>query len=640
MSFESLQLHESIKKAIANLGYTQPTPVQAKSIPVVLEGRDVVACAQTGTGKTAAFVLPALNRLINQPSQSKHPRILVLTPTRELATQITKAAFQYGRQMRFNMASLVGGMSYHTQIRDLQRGADMIVATPGRLIDHLENGRLDLSHIEMLILDEADRMLDMGFIDDVKMIASETPDNRQTLLFSATLDPALDRVIRELMREPERFDLSEKQLTAPKIKQTLYKTKNMHDKLRLLKHLLDDEAIYKSIIFVSTKVSADTISEELNDAGYSVAPLHGGLRQNVRTRTLDALRQNKGGRGKSIQHLVATDVAARGIDIKDISHVINFDLPRQSEDYVHRIGRTGRAGRDGEAMSFVSNADVEHIRRIERYLGQRLRLVQLQEGQTEVQEISPERAYVKNDDTSLDGKSYGYGKKRENERRSFRSERSQGDRPSFKKREGGRSEGRSFSRDEKPRRGEFRSMESKPFQRKEERSGDFKPSFRREERSGDARPSFRREERSGDSRPSFRREERSGDSRPSFRREERSGDARPSFRREERSGDAKKTVYREERSGDVKISYRREERAEAKPAFRDRERSNDMNPFAKPKTRSYMNDDRDARPSSARHEKVNGGMQPMKKASFRGKAGNDAKPFQKREGKKAHSARD
>jgi superfamily II DNA/RNA helicase len=638
MSFESLQLHESIKKAISNLGYTQPTPVQAKSIPVVLEGRDVVACAQTGTGKTAAFVLPALNRLINEPSKSKHPRILVLTPTRELATQITKAAFQYGRQMRFNMASLVGGMSYHTQIRDLQRGADMIVATPGRLIDHLENDRLDLSHIEMLILDEADRMLDMGFIDDVKMIASETPDNRQTLLFSATLDPALDRVIRELMREPERFDLSEKQLTAPKIKQTLYKTKNMHDKLRLLKHLLDDEAIYKSIIFVSTKVSADTIADELNHAGYSVAPLHGGLRQNVRTRTLDALRQNKGGRGKSIQHLVATDVAARGIDISDITHVINFDLPRQSEDYVHRIGRTGRAGREGEAVSFVSGADVEHIRRIERYLGQRLRLVQLQEGQTEVQEISPERPFVKNDDTRMDGNSYGYGKKRENEKRSFRSERSHSDKPSFKKRDG---ESRSFSRDEKPRRSEFRSMEAKPFQRKEERRSDARPSFRREERSGDARPSFRREERSGDARPSFRREERSaGDARPSFRREERSGDAKPSFRREERSNDTKKSVYREERSGDVKISYRREERSDAKPAFRGRERNNDMNPFAKPKTRSYMNDDRDARPSSARHEKTSAGMQPMKKAGFRGKAGNDAKPFQKREGKKAQGSRD
>lgn len=611
MSFESLQLHESIKKAIANLGYTQPTPVQAKSIPVVLEGRDVVACAQTGTGKTAAFVLPALNRLVNEPSKSKHPRILVLTPTRELATQITKAAFQYGRQMRFNMASLVGGMSYHTQIRDLQRGADMIVATPGRLIDHLENNRVDLSHVEMLILDEADRMLDMGFIDDVKMIAGETPDDRQTLLFSATLDPALDRVIRELMREPERFDLSEKQLTAPKIKQTLYKTKNMHDKLRLLKHLLDDEAIFKSIIFVATKVSADTIADELNHAGYSVAALHGGLRQNVRTRTLDALRQTKGGRGKSIQHLVATDVAARGIDISDISHVINFDLPRQSEDYVHRIGRTGRAGREGEAMSFVSNADVEHIRRIERYLGQRLRLVQLQEGQTEVQEISPEREYVKNDDSRFDGKSYGYGKKRENEKRSFRAEHSHRDRPSFKKRDG---ESRSFSRDEKPRRGEFRSMEAKPFQRKEERYSD--------------------------ARPSFHRDEKRGDSKPSFRREERANDAKPSFRREERTSDSKKSVYREERSGDVKISYRREERSDAKPAFRSRERSNDMNPFAKPKTRSYMNDDRDARPSSARHEKVSGGLQPVKKASFRGKAGNDAKPFQKREGKKAYSSRD
>lgn len=611
MSFESLDLDPSIKKAIANLGYTEPTPVQAKAIPVVLAGRDVVACAQTGTGKTAAFVLPALNRLINSPSKSKHPRILVLTPTRELATQITKAAFQYGRQMRFNMASLVGGMSYHTQIRDLQRGADMVVATPGRLIDHLESKRIDLSQIEMLILDEADRMLDMGFIDDVRLIASQTPSERQTLLFSATLDPALDRIIKELLREPERFDLSQKQLTAPKIKQTLYKTKHMHDKMRLLKQLLADSAIYKAIIFSATKVGADTISDELCDHGHAAAALHGDLRQNVRTRTLDSLRRGK------IQYLVATDVAARGIDISDITHVINFDLPRQSEDYVHRIGRTGRAGRDGEAISFVSNADIQHIQRIERYLGQRLRLVQLLEGQTEVQEISPERPFVKNDDTRIEGNSYGYGKKRENERRSFSGGRSQGDRPSFKKREGSRGEGRSFSRDEKPRR-EFRSMEAKPFQRSEERRSDARPSFRREERSGDARPSFRREERSGDARPSFRREERSGDAKPSFPRTERSTDPRVSYRRDERSADAK-------------------------PSFRSRERSSDMNPFAKPKTRSYMNDDRDrnnARPSSPRHEKVSSGMQPVKKASFRAKAGNDAKPFQKREGKKVYGTRD
>lgn len=590
MSFDDLALHPSIKKSIADLGYTEPTPVQAKSIPLILEGRDVVACAQTGTGKTAAFVLPALHLLATTP-RTRHPRILILTPTRELATQITKAAFQYGRQMRVNMASLVGGMSYQHQIRDLQRGADVIIATPGRLMDHLEARRVDLSKIEMLILDEADRMLDMGFIDDVRLIASKTPAERQTLLFSATLDSQLNRIVQELLRNPECFDLSQKQLTAPKIKQTLYKTKNMHDKLRLLKQLLKDNAIFKAIIFSATKMGADDISEELRAEGFASAALHGDLRQNVRTRTLDSLRRGK------IQYLVATDVAARGIDISDISHVINFDLPRQSEDYVHRIGRTGRAGREGEAISFVSNMDTAHIQRIERYLNQRLRFVQLLEGETEVKEISPERPFVKNDDTRPEKAGYGYGKKREKERneRGFHSRKPQGgSRPGFGKRES--------SHDEKPR-----------FSGDRPRFGAEKPRFASDKpRSAGERPRF-----AGD-KPRF------ADDKPRFASDKpRFASDKPRFAREERPR------HGEFRGIEKDTTRSNDRRFDERPA----KRSSDMNPFAKPEKRSYINENSDSKPRRTTSSRAPQDFQPFKKAGFRSKASNETKPFHKREKK-------
>lgn len=369
MSFEKLNLNSTIYKAIQQCGYKDPTPVQAAAIPPILEGKDVVASAQTGTGKTAAFILPALHRLSLQ-KPSKKIRILILTPTRELAAQITKAAGLYGRFLRFNIVSLVGGMPYHHQIKDLARGADILVATPGRLLDHIEQKRVDLSQVEMLVLDEADRMLDMGFIEDVEYIAKLTPAKRQTLLFSATVDQKISKVVKHLLKQPVHIDLSSQKLTAPLIKQELYKTKNFQHKSRLLKHFLNDKNIYKAIIFSATKVNADNLATELRDAGFSAAPLHGDLKQNVRNRTIEQLRRGK------IQFLVATDVAARGIDIVDITHVINYDMPKFCEDYVHRIGRTGRAGKTGVAISFILPSDMKHLQRIERYIGQRLKVMQ------------------------------------------------------------------------------------------------------------------------------------------------------------------------------------------------------------------------------------------------------------------------
>ncbi|EKD72227.1 MAG: hypothetical protein ACD_45C00735G0003 [uncultured bacterium] len=363
MTFAQFNLSPPIAKALDACGYKKPTPIQAKSIPEILLGKDIVASAQTGTGKTASFVLPALHRLSTSKATSK-PRILILTPTRELANQITTAIGKYGKFLRVNIASLVGGMPYRQQLRALSHSVDMIIATPGRLLDHMSHRRLDLSAIEMLILDEADRMLDMGFIDDVREIAKATPSNRQTLLFSATVDNRLSQVIRQLLNNPIKIDFSHEQLTPEKITQELYMADNPQHKKRLLMHFVTDKNIFKAIIFSATKINADKLAGELTDQGYAAAALHGDLKQNVRNRTMERMRRNK------IQFLVATDVAARGIDVQDITHVINYDLPKFSEDYVHRIGRTGRAGKTGIAISLATSSDIRHIQRIERLMNQ------------------------------------------------------------------------------------------------------------------------------------------------------------------------------------------------------------------------------------------------------------------------------
>jgi superfamily II DNA/RNA helicase len=368
MSFTELNLNANISKAILACGYKKPTPIQSRSIPDILNRKDLVACAQTGTGKTAAFVLPALHLLSEAKAPNAKPRVLILTPTRELAIQIMDAVAKYGKFMRINMVSLVGGMPYRQQLKGLSRAVDVIVATPGRLIDHMENRRLDLSGIQMLILDEADRMLDMGFIDDVKQIAKATPSTRQTLLFSATVDNKLNAIIKQLLKDPIRIDLSQQKMAPILIKQEVYMADSVQHKIKLLQHFIKNGNIFKGIIFSATKMNADKLTKQLDSEGYSVAALHGDLKQNMRNRTIDAMRRGK------IQFLIATDVAARGIDISDITHVINFDLPKFHEDYVHRIGRTGRAGKSGTAISFASPDDGRHLQGIERFIGQKLEL--------------------------------------------------------------------------------------------------------------------------------------------------------------------------------------------------------------------------------------------------------------------------
>src|SRR5512144_223702 len=364
-TFATLGLAPAILKAVQDAGSTTPSPIQAQAIPEVLAGHDLMASAQTGTGKTAAFILPALQRLsVESTVRSKGPRVLVLTPTRELAQQVSDAANKYGKNMRLRVVSILGGMPYPLQNKLLSGFVDILVATPGRLIDHIERGRIDFSRLEMLVLDEADRMLDMGFIDDVERIAEATPATRQTLLFSATLEGVIGGLAQRLLKSPKRISVAATKARHENIEQKLMYVDDMAHKSRLLDHLLRDVDLNQAVVFTATKRDADQLADSLSAQGHAAAALHGDMNQRERNRTLLNLRRG------NVRVLVATDVAARGIDVSGISHVINFDLPKFAEDYVHRIGRTGRGGASGIAVSFASNRDAMHLKKIERYTGQ------------------------------------------------------------------------------------------------------------------------------------------------------------------------------------------------------------------------------------------------------------------------------
>jgi superfamily II DNA/RNA helicase len=366
ITFAELALPSHLLQAVEELGYVNPTPIQAQAIPAALEGRDVVASANTGTGKTAAFVLPALARIAATPRDagSWGPRVLVLTPTRELATQVLDQVRILSKFGRIQTGSVLGGMPYRAQIEMLRRRADLIVATPGRLIDHLENGKVDLTCVEMLVLDEADRMLDMGFRDAVEQIAGACPEARQTMLFTATLDRTAEKLANSLTKDAVRVDVAGKTVTNISITQHWLRADGLDHKHKLLARLLEDEAFGKGIVFMATKADCDVMADQLSDKGHRAMPLHGDMQQRERNRVVQWMRDGR------INVLVATDVAARGIDISDISHVINFDLPRVAEDYVHRIGRTGRAGATGISYSLFTRQDRNLVRAIEQYTGQ------------------------------------------------------------------------------------------------------------------------------------------------------------------------------------------------------------------------------------------------------------------------------
>jgi superfamily II DNA/RNA helicase len=390
MTFETLGLHSSILKALTEAGYTKPTPVQEQAVPAALEGRDLMVSSQTGSGKTAAFMLPALNKFAlaeqafqpglktpNQERQSARsrgerprfqaaqPKMLVLTPTRELALQVTTATTKYGTYLRrVRTVSILGGMPYPKQMQLLAKNPEILVATPGRLIDHMESGKIDFSQLEILVLDEADRMLDMGFIEDIEKIVAATPETRQTMLFSATLDGVVGTMAKRITRDPLVIQIASAASRHENIQQRVHFVDDLSHKNRLLDHLLRDTSLDQAVVFTATKRDADTIADRLNIAGFAAAALHGDMHQGARNRTLDALRRGH------VRVLVATDVAARGIDVPGITHVVNYDLPKFPEDYVHRIGRTGRAGRNGLAISLVNHSENINIKRIERFTKQ------------------------------------------------------------------------------------------------------------------------------------------------------------------------------------------------------------------------------------------------------------------------------
>ncbi|MDX3904198.1 MAG: DEAD/DEAH box helicase [Pigmentiphaga sp.] len=366
MSFSELGLAPALVGALTDAGFAEPTPVQARAIPLALEGHDLMVSSQTGSGKTAAFMLPALNKQVSaSPLRKPGVRVLVLTPTRELAQQVSDATRTYGKALNWlRTATVVGGMPYGAQLKALSRRVDVLVATPGRLLDHVQSGKVDLSGVEVLVLDEADRMLDMGFIDDIEAIVARTPATRQTLLFSATLDGSVARMAAKMMRDPQRIEIASQKEKHVNITQSLLYADDMSHKMRLLDHLLRDVSVQQAIVFTSTKRAADELADTLAEQGFAAAALHGDMNQRQRTRTLGQMQRGQ------VQILVATDVAARGIDVQGISHVVNFDLPMQAEDYVHRIGRTGRAGRDGLAFTLAAHGERHKVRTIERYTDQ------------------------------------------------------------------------------------------------------------------------------------------------------------------------------------------------------------------------------------------------------------------------------
>lgn len=372
MSFDLLGLHPKLLKSVEESGFTEPSDIQQQAIPLILDGKDVMASAPTGTGKTAAFVLPALQNLSTSEIKPGHgPRVLVLTPTRELAKQVSDNIYSLTKYMRMRSTTIVGGMPYPPQMKMLRQSLDFLVATPGRLIDHMEAGRVDFSRIEILILDEADRMLDMGFVDEVMRIAKQTPKDRQTLLFSATLEGQIEKVARALLKEPARIQIAGVKIKHDAITQHMLQADDFRHKRNLLNHVLEDESLQQAIIFTSTKKGADSLAERLKDDGHACAALHGDMRQSMRRRVIEQMQRQR------IKILVATDVAARGIDIKTLSHVVNFDLPMQAEDYVHRIGRTGRGGSTGNAYSLVGPQDWPLLYRIQKFLDTRYELTEI-----------------------------------------------------------------------------------------------------------------------------------------------------------------------------------------------------------------------------------------------------------------------
>ena len=371
-AFAKLGLHERILRALAECGYETPTPIQSRSIPLLMEGKDLLGIAQTGTGKTAAFALPILHYLYTTPRrlESKRPRALVLAPTRELASQILESCRDYSKHLGLRHEVMYGGVGMMQQIKAMQKGCDILVATPGRLLDLMQQRHVDLSAVEVLVLDEADRMLDMGFIRDVERVLRALPQDRQSLLFSATMPDDVARLSRGYLRQPERVEVTPPAATTERIEQSVCFV-DQNSKRDALAALLSDPQFFRTLVFTRTKHGADRVVKHLVKVGIKALAIHGNKSQGQRERALQGFRDG------STPVLVATDIAARGIDVPEVTHVVNFDLPNIPESYVHRIGRTARAGRDGIAISFCSSDEREYLRDIEKLIRKRVPVAKL-----------------------------------------------------------------------------------------------------------------------------------------------------------------------------------------------------------------------------------------------------------------------
>ncbi|MFC6630326.1 DEAD/DEAH box helicase [Acinetobacter beijerinckii] len=539
-TFAEFSLHETLQQALEGLGFTTPTPVQEQAIPAALEGKDLLVSSQTGSGKTAAFLLPTLNSLAGEEAfvsfkdrmkAVTQPTILVISPTRELAQQVSQDAIGFVRHMKgVRIAAIMGGMPFGKQIQQL-KGAQVVVATPGRLLDLVNRRQIKLDKVESLIVDEADRMLDLGFSEDLEAIGELAANRKQTLMFSATFADRIIRLAERMMNDPQRIAIETGHSTNTDVTQTLHWTDGFEHKKKLLTHWLSDESVDQAVVFASTQEDTDMLAEELAEAGHSVVALHGAMPQTVRNRRLRSIRE---GRAKI---LVATDVAARGLDVPTISHVINFGLPMKNEDYVHRIGRTGRAGRTGQAITLATYRERGKIRALEDYLDARLSVSEI-----EGLEPSPPPARSGRDSggRGRDGGGRGRGGRDGGGRGGFGGGRRFEGESNFKRREGGddrprrsfddkpRGERPSFGGEDRPRR-EFNSDRPRReggFEDRPRRSFDDKPRGERPSFGGEDRPrrefnSDRPRREGGEDRPRRSFDDKPRGERPSFGGEDR-----------------------------------------------------------------------------------------------------------------------
>jgi len=526
--FATLGLAPEILRSVTEAGYTEPTDVQLRAIPAAISGTDLLVSSRTGSGKTAAFVLPALQRVIEarrdpakkrERGQPNGPRVLVLAPTRELAMQVSRACTVYGRNVQgLRVATVVGGVPYAAQLKALKGPLDILIATPGRLIDHMGSGKAALAQVELLILDEADRMLDMGFIDDIHLIAKEMSKERQTMMFSATFDGTVGGLAAQLTHDAQRIRISAPTEQHTGIEQRLHWADNRSHRDALLDQILTDRNIEQAVVFTSTQRDADELADRLSQIGHSVAALHGGMPQGRRNRVLGALRM------KQLKVLVATDVAARGIDVPTITHVINYGLPMKAEDYVHRIGRTGRAGRSGLAITIAERRDIPMIRRIERFTTHNIPAAVVPGLEPRLQAPAAQRPGTGNfgEDRPQGGHRPSFG----GPRPSYGGNRSGGDRPGYGPRPGFGGDRPNFGGDRGHAGGD-----RPQFNREGDNRGNFgggdRPAFNNNAPRGEYRG--QRPDNRGPSHPFQGGAPREGGDRPVFNRE---GGDRPAFNRE------------------------------------------------------------------------------------------------------------